>query len=88
MSQDVEPKSSKQETILPDTSVVTDASMTNQDSESEAEELNPQNVFNEWIMGLKKSDRKIIATCLFMSFLKWQRMNVMAAAQEAASITG
>ena len=68
--------------------MVVDISRTDLNSDSEPEELKPQDVFDEWILGLKKSDRKMLATCLFMSFQKRQRVNVMDATQEAASITG
>ena len=88
VSQETEPESSEQGTILADTSVVADISRTDLNSDSEPEELNPQDVFDEWILGLKKSDRHILATCLFMSVQKRQTVNVMEATQEAASITG
>ena len=58
VSQETEPESSEQGTILADTSVVADISRTDLNSDSEPEELNPQDVFDEWILGLKKSGQK------------------------------
>ena len=67
--------------------MVTDTSMFHSESEPEGE-LDHQDVFDEWMLGLKTTDRKMLATCLFMSFQNRQKMSVMDAAQEAASITG
>ena len=69
-----------------DTSM-TDPIMTDPDTDSGPEELDPQDVFDEWIVGVKKSDRKMLATCLFMSFQMRQRMNIMEyAATQLSSI--
>ena len=84
---EVETESGGEESIAAGTSVVTDTSMIHSESEPEGE-LDPQDVFDEWMLGLKTVDRKMLATCLFMSFQKRQKMSVMDAAQEAASITG
>ena len=81
----VETESGGEESIAAGTSVVTDTSMIHSESEPEGE-LNPQDVFDEWMLGLKTVDRKMLATCLFMSFQKRHKMSVMDAAQEAASI--
>ena len=61
----VETESGGEESIAAGTSMVTDT------SESEPEgELDPQDVFDEWMLGLKTVDRKMLATCLFISFQK------------------
>ena len=56
--------------------------------EKEKEEVDPQDVFDDWVMGLQKGDEKMLAVCLFTTFQKRQKMSIMDAAQEAASITG
>ena len=63
--------------------MVTDTSMLHSESEPEGE-LDPQDVFDEWMLGLKTTDRKMLATCLFVSFQKRQKMSVV----DDASITG
>lgn len=59
-----------------------------EDEEEEEEEVDLQDMFDDWVMGLQKGDRKMLAVCLFTTFQKRQKMSVMDAAQEAASITG
>ena len=58
------------------------------EEEEEEEEVDPQDVFDDWVMGLQKGDRKMLAVCLFTTFQKRQKISVMDGAQEAASITG
>ena len=59
----------------------------NEDDEEE-EEMDAQDVFDDWMLGLRKFQRKMLATLLFTSFKNRQKMSTMDAAQEAASITG
>ena len=69
---EVETESGGEESIAAGTSMVTDT------SESEPEgELDPQDVFDEWMLGPKTVDRKMLATCLFMSFQKRQKLSGM-----------
>ena len=58
------------------------------DDDEEEEEMDAQDVFDDWMLGLRKSQRKVLATLLFTSFKNQQKMSTMDAAQEAASITG
>ena len=47
-----------------------------------------QNIFDDWVVSLPALQRKTLAVLLMQSFRIRQKMSVMDAAQEAASVTG
>ena len=56
-------------------------------SESDFNDEKVQSVFNDWTVSLPALNRKTLAVFLIESFRNRQKMNVMDAAKEAASIT-
>ena len=60
-------------------------------SDNESDELTDEKaqvIFDDWMISLSISQRKILAVLLFHSFRVRQGMSIVGAAQESASITG
>ena len=57
-------------------------------SESDFNDEKAQSVFDNWMVSLPALNRKTLAVLLMELFRNRQKMNVMDAAKEAASITG
>ena len=56
--------------------------------ESDSGDDEAQDIFDDWVVSLTALQRKTRAVLLMQSFWTRQKMSVMDAAQEAASITG
>lgn len=58
------------------------------EADETAEQLDPQTVFDDWMLTLTKPQRKMLAVLLYCSFQNRQKLSKMGAAQESASIAG
>lgn len=56
------------------------------ESDSDFDDEKAQGIFDDWVVSLPALQRKTLAVLLMQSFRTRQQMNVMDAAQEAASI--
>ena len=64
--------------------------MEDPDGEAEEEELytDPQEAFDDFMLTLTRDQRKMLSVLLYESFHSRQKMSMMDAARESASITG
>ena len=58
------------------------------DDDGVQDDLDPPEVFDDWMLTTTREQRKMLSVLLYHSFQKRQKMGKMDAAQESASITG